>query len=255
MRAKTSTDIYWNDRALSETDLAKVNMPDTVQRDSELKFISRNLWPAARLIEIGCGNGYTTQQLRKYVSHVDGFDFSENMIEQARRVFGQTNNRFIHDDVLDLKIIDDQYDAALCVRVLMNLNDLREQKTALQNIAKLLCSGGRLILIEGFRDGYDTLSAFRQEIGLPQVVPANHNFYSYLDEIMPTINEHFVVEQTWHTGLYDFLTRVVFPCLVGAENATKPGDFHAKVEPIVQAYHTPEMMGFARVRGFVLARR
>jgi 2-polyprenyl-3-methyl-5-hydroxy-6-metoxy-1,4-benzoquinol methylase len=253
--SKSSTDRYWNQRAVTERDPAKINMPDTVQRDFELTFVFKHLWPAARLAEIGCGNGYVTQQLRARVAHVDSFDYAENMIERARMTYGETNNRFFLDNVLDPKNIKGPYDAALCVRVLMKLRDLGEQKIALCNVAQMLRPGGRLILIEGFCDGFDALNSFRKTIGLAPLIPAAHNFYSYLAEILPTINEHFLVEQTWHTGLYDFLTRVVFPQLVGAENATRPGDFHSKIEPIVRANAWPDMARFARVHGFALARR
>jgi ubiquinone/menaquinone biosynthesis C-methylase UbiE len=253
--SKSSTDQYWNLRAVTEPDPAKVSMPDTVQRDLELKFVFKHLWSAARMVEIGCGNGYVSQQLRARVAHVDAFDKSENMIERARRTYGETNNRFLQDSVLDPKNIKPPYDAALCVRVLMNLRNLEEQKIAIRNIARMMRPGGRLILIEGFRDGFDVLSSFRQAIGLPLVVPAAHNFHSYLADVLPEINEHFLVEQTWHTGLYDFLTRVVFPQLVGADNATIPGDFHSKIEPIARANDEPDLARFARVHGFALARR
>ena len=255
MRPKSSTDQYWNDRALTEPELAKVNMPDTVQRDLELKFVFAHLWPTARIVEIGCGNGFVSQQLRTRVAYVDAFDYAENMVERARVTYGETNNRFFQDNLLDPKHTRAPYDMGLCVRTLMNLRNLEEQKVAVQNLANMLRPGGRLILIEGFRDGFEALTSFRQAIGLAPVVPAAHNFHSYLAEIMPTIDEHFLVEQTWHTGLYDFLTRVVFPQVVGAENATEPGDFHSKIEPIVRAYDDPAMVQFARVHGFLLERR
>jgi SAM-dependent methyltransferase len=255
MRPKSSTDKYWNDRAVTEPELARVNMQDTVQRDLELKFVFAHLWPTARLVEVGCGNGFVSQQLRTRVAHVDAFDYAENMVERARETYGETNNRFFHDNLLEPKHTRAPYDIALCVRTLMNLRNLQEQKLAVKNLANMLPSNGRLILIDGFRDGFEVLTSFRQAIGLPPVIPAAHNFHCYVAEIMPTIDEHFLVEQTWNTGLYDFLTRVVFPQLVGAENATKPGDFHSKIEPIVRAYDEPAMARFARVRGFLLSRR
>jgi SAM-dependent methyltransferase len=255
LSSKSSTDEYWNQRAVTEPELAKVNMPDTVQRDLELKFVFDHLWRTARMVEIGCGNGYVSQQLRARVAFVDAFDYAENMVERARTTYGETNNRFFHDTVLDPKHTRGPYDVALCVRVLMNLRGLDEQKTAIRNMASMLRRGGRLILIDGFRDGFDMLTSFRHSIGMPPVIPAAHNFHSRLADIIPTINEHFIIEQTWHTGLYDFLTRIVFPQLVGAENATKPCDFHASIEPIVRANDEPDMARFARVHGFALARR
>jgi len=101
MRAKSPTDEYWNQRALTEQDDAKVNMPDVVQRDHELQFVFHHLRRNARMLEVGCGNGYVTQKFRELASHVDAFDYAENMIERARSTFGETNNRFFLDDVLE----------------------------------------------------------------------------------------------------------------------------------------------------------
>jgi SAM-dependent methyltransferase len=255
VKSKSPADQYWNQRPVTEPDLAKVNMQDTVQRDLELEFVFANLWRSARMVEIGCGNGYVSRQLRERVSFVDAFDYAENMIESARLAYGEANNRFLHDNVLDPKSLQPPYDIALCVRVLMNLRNFEEQKAAICNIAGMLRRGGRLILIEGFRDGFDVLTGFRQSIGLPAVIPASHNFHSSLAEMIPVISEQFLIERTWHTGIYDFLTRIVFPQLVGAENATKPGEFHARIEPIARAYDGPDMAQFARVHGFALTRR
>jgi SAM-dependent methyltransferase len=251
---KSKTDIFWNERSSVESDVARVNISDTVQRDHELQFILKNLNPAMRVLEVGCGNGYVSQQLRSVVAHLDAFDYAENMVESARKTYGEKNNRFFHDSVLSPKNVGRDYDAAICVRVLINLRNLEEQRIAVQNMARVLKPGGRLILIEGYRDGFDALTKARQKIGLSALQPASINFYSYIRELMPELTEHFAVEQTWHTGMFDFLTRIVYPQLVGPENV-EPGEFHAKIEPIVRTNSLPDLINYARLLGFSLIRK
>lgn len=252
---KSTTDQFWNERANSEREIAKVNIADTVQRDHELQFILKNLNNTMKMIEIGCGNGYVSQQLRERVAALDSFDYAENMVAQAKTAYGETNNRFFHDSVLAPANTGNDYDAGLCVRVLINLRDVGEQKLAVRNMAGMLRTGGRLILIEGFKDGFETLSAARRAVGMTDLVPAGINFYSYVRELMPEILEHFVIEQTWHTGMFDFLTRLVYPQLMGADKTHEPGAFHHQIEPIIRANALPELALYARLRGFVLIKK
>ncbi|MDO9414071.1 MAG: class I SAM-dependent methyltransferase [Pseudolabrys sp.] len=255
MSQKSNTDLHWNSRAISESDGAKVNIADTVQRDLELQYIFNHLSPSMRLLEVGCGNGYVTDQLRARVAHVDAFDYAENMVSRGKEVYGETNNRFFVDSVLDPKNARGPYDAALCVRVLINLRDLSEQIRSIRNIHNLLKPGGVLILIEGYKEGFAAISDFRQKIGIEPLKPAAINYYSGLSELMPTIQELFAVADTFHTGLFDFLTRIILPAVAGPGQASGPGQFHAQIEPVVRAYDGREFAQYARLHGFVLTKR
>jgi SAM-dependent methyltransferase len=253
---KSNTDLHWNTRALSEKDDAKVNIGDTVQRDLELDFVFAHLPAGGRVLEVGCGNGYVTQQVRSRVKQVDAFDFAEKMIDRARISYGETNNRFFHGSVLDRTTCETQaYDVAICVRVLINLRNLDEQTAALDNIAHWLKPGGKLILIEGFRDGFDALSRLRADCGMPELRPAAINHYSYLVQMRPAIDRWFDCAEEFHTGMFDFLTRVVYPRLVGPDQVDGAGEFHSKIETVARNYNPPEMQPLARARGFALIRR
>jgi hypothetical protein len=111
-----------------------------------------------------------------------------------------------------------------------------------------------LILVEGFLDGFGRLNELRERCGLNPMKPAAINFYAHVAELEEVIRRHFRIEATWHSGMFDVLTRVVYPLLVGPDRATGPGEFHDKTLPLALALNPAEFEPFARLRGFLLRR-
>ena len=252
---KSSTDQFWNQRAITEADPTKVNIADDVQRQLETAFIMQHLPAGARVLEVGAGNGHLTNILRRQAGFVDAFDYAENMVEQAKRLQGETNNRFFHDSVLAPARVQPPYDAVVCVRVLINLRNLAEQQRAFDHMTKLVTRGGRLILVEGFRDGFDRLNQVREAAGIARLNPAAINFYSPLGPWLEQFTQSFDIAARFNSGTFDFLTRVVYPALVGAEQASGPSDFHQRIEKLAQTFDPEPLQGLARLHGFVLIRR
>jgi SAM-dependent methyltransferase len=252
---KSATDLHWNSRAATVRDDVDVNTMDVFQREVELECLYRHLTPDLRVLEIGCGNGYTTAQLRERVAHVDAFDFSEEMVRRAKETYGERNNRFLHDSVLAPQHLQPPYDAVVCVRVLINLRDLDEQRRALRQIARLVRTDGRLLLLEGFSDGFDALSALRSTVGLEPVEPASINFYSSLGELLPEIERHFEIRETFHLGAYDYLTRVVYPLVVQPESPRHNTVFSERAAQLATAHNPDAFEELSRLRGFVLQPR
>ena len=254
MTSKSGTDLFWNERALTEGDPVKVNIADDVQRRLETAFIMTHLPAGARVLEVGAGNGHLTQTLRQRAGFVDAFDYAENMVEQAKRLHHETNNRFFHDSVLDPKAVQPPYDAVVCVRVLINLRNLEEQHRAFDNLQQLVRPGGRLILVEGFSDGFDRLNQVRQAAGIAALRPASINFYSPLPPWLERFERAFRIDATFNTGTFDFLTRVVYPALVGSDKATGPSEFHERIDALARSFDPEPLKFVARLHGFVLTR-
>jgi SAM-dependent methyltransferase len=253
--AKSSTDIHWNERAVREANAELVNIADVSQRQLETDFLLKHVSNTDRILEVGCGNGFLTNILRKNAAYVDGFDYAENMIDQAKKSYGEKNNRFFHDNVLEPKLWQGPYDAIVCVRVLINLRDFEEQKNALNNMRKALKPGGSLLLVEGYIDGFEELNRLRKKSGIELLAPAKINYYSRLAEMKVFLEQNYEFHDEFHTGCFDFLTRTVYPSLVGAQNATGHSDFHSKILPVVKAFNPEQFSRLARVWGFKLVRQ
>lgn len=255
MTQKSGTDLFWNQRAVTETDPLKVNIADDAQRQLETAFIMAHLPQGARVLEVGAGNGHLTQTLRQRAAFVDAFDYAENMVEQAKQLHQETNNRFFHDSVLKPTAVQPPYDAVVCVRVLINLRNLDEQQQAFDNMAALVATGGRLILVEGFSDGFDRLNQVREAAGMAALRPAAINFYSPLAAWLDRFDRAFRLDATFNTGTFDFLTRVVYPALVGPHKATGPAEFHERIIALASTFDPEPLKPLARLHGFVLIRK
>jgi SAM-dependent methyltransferase len=252
---KTATDEHWNQRAASVADDAEVNLMDIFQRNLEYDHVCKHLAPDMSVLEVGCGNGYSTARFRKLVRHVDAMDYSEKMIQRARESVGETNNSFIVDDIREPRHLRGPYDAVICVRVLINLADLAEQRLAFRNMAAATRTGGLLLLAEGFRDGFAGLSELRLRLGLPPVEPAEINFYSSFSDLADLFDGVFDVESTFHLGCYDFLTRIVYPMIIGADKVRHNTVFSERCEDIARQFNPDQFEPLSRMKGVVLRKR
>ena len=253
---KTSTDKHWNERAQSVERDIEVNLMDIFQRNLEYDEVCRHLAPGMKVLEVGCGNGYSTERFRQIVGWVDAFDYAENMIERARTRIGELNNRFIHDDVLAPKKLSGTYDAVICVRVLINLRDLAAQRLALRNLQDFVNPGGLLILAEGFVEGFTELNALRAKVGLPKLQPAPINVYSRQPDVLGAIRPaDFELVAEFHLGMYDYLTRIVYPLIAGPENVRHNTVFSERSEALARGWNPDSMRELSRLRGFVYRKR
>jgi SAM-dependent methyltransferase len=252
---KTATDIHWNERAASVADDIEVNIMDIFQRDLEYDYVGPYLSSDMRILEVGCGNGFSTERFRELVAHVDAMDYAENMIERARERVGERNNRFILDNILEPTQLEGPYDAVVCVRVLINLADFEQQQRALEAMASLLESGGKLILVEGYVEGFEALSELRNELELGSVTPASINYYSRLSDFMPIVERDFELTDTFHLGAYDYLTRVMYPMVAGPENVKHNTVMSERCVQLARAFNPDCFEPFSRIRGLVLRKR
>ncbi|WP_432633042.1 class I SAM-dependent methyltransferase [Brachyspira sp.] len=114
-----------------------------------LEFIPDN--KEQTILDLGCGTGVLTAQLRDYGSKVIGVDSSENMIDKAKKQFG--NIEFMVCDALDLPF-ENEFDVVFSNAVFHWISD---HDALLSNVKKVLKSHGLLVCEFGANGNISTI--------------------------------------------------------------------------------------------------
>jgi SAM-dependent methyltransferase len=250
----------WDSRARdADTPEDQVTHRDVWQRWLEIALISRCLRPRDRVLDVGCGNGYTTRQIAPLVAEVLGIDYSAEMIERARAAMedaAETRSRlafFVHD-VLELaSSAYGMFDVVISERCLINLSSWDAQKVAIRNLAGVLRPGGLLVLVEGDSAGRSRLNALRERMGLPRMPRVWHNLDFEPETTLAYLGEFFTLQERRDFGTYDLISRVVHPLLV----APVEPRYDAKINEIAArvSLEREDPSGSSRVMFWVLKRR
>jgi ubiquinone/menaquinone biosynthesis C-methylase UbiE len=191
---------------------------DIRTRNLELNAISSYLRDGARVLEVGCGNGFFAKNMiEKFKIELDAFDFSEDLIGFAKQqaVGGARGSvSFGVGDVLKYNN-NSEFDIIYSVRCIQNLVDWEEQKVALKNIIGSIKIGGEYIMNESFDTGLNNLNEARAELDLPRIEEAWHNTFfeeSKTIAYVESLGCRYVDQNAYLSGYY-FGSRVLLPAI------------------------------------------
>jgi demethylmenaquinone methyltransferase/2-methoxy-6-polyprenyl-1,4-benzoquinol methylase len=105
--------------------------------------VSEVVWPGDRVLDACCGTGDLAVEAERRGGRVVGLDFSEPMLERARRKSGAIE--WVQGDALALPFGDAEFDAATVGFGVRNLADL---EGGLRELARVLRPGGKLAVLE-----------------------------------------------------------------------------------------------------------
>lgn len=182
---------FWDGMAKTHGGSDLATAPDHHYRGLEIESVIRAITAMKHdtILDVGCGNGYTTRAIAEKFpdSEIVGVDFSEAMINEARKSANPDNIRFSVADVLSLsrnKSLElEKYDVVVSTRCLINLTNWEEQKIGILEMRKMLNPDGRMILVENLQDGLDNLNHIRAKVGLDPITTRWHNRYLQQDEV------------------------------------------------------------------------
>jgi ubiquinone/menaquinone biosynthesis C-methylase UbiE len=214
------------------------------------------------VLDVGCGPGVA---LRDYAStrriRACGIDYSENMIDAARKNLGETAPDLEVElevaSVTELPYPDGEFDVVTSHRCLMALLEWERQQEALREIHRVLKPGGLLVLMEGTFEGIQRLNQYRQQFGLPEIDPGGRERLLTLKfheaQLLEFTDPLYELLRIKRFGMYYFLTRIVQPLLV----APDPPSYDHRLNEVAKriAEVMPDLEGMGHLAGFVLRKR
>jgi SAM-dependent methyltransferase len=127
-----------------------------------LEVLIRDVSSGARVLDVGCGTGLVARQLVLAGMHVTGIDFSEGMLQIARRECPE--GRFLQMDLANIAEMDEVFDVVCAVAVLLH-RPRAELVATLRVFGEKLTEKGRL---------YVAVKEKRPDRGDEEVVTEDH---------------------------------------------------------------------------------
>jgi SAM-dependent methyltransferase len=200
---------YWNDDNVE-------SMYDKHLLNAEIELIRKHIPEGAKVLDAGCGEAEGTVVYSSVPGTVvHAVDFSETRLQKAReRLEGRTNVTCKQVDFLGSYQLDDDYDVVVSQRFLINLMEWELQQRVLLDLAAMLKPGGRLLMLEGSRQGVDSLNEFRGSMELEPIPVKWHNLFFDDRALVDFMHEHaFQLVAEEGLGTYFLLTRGIRPVL------------------------------------------
>lgn len=211
---------FWDNQAKQFKSSQLATAPDFYYRELEIKSICDYLKNKKTILDIGCGNGYSTFKFAKTFpdSKISGIDYSEEMISYAKKSLKRKKTKnlsFSAGNVLCLsshpELKDKKFDYIVSERCLINLLNWQEQQQSLLEMKKLLNKNGKIILCENTQEGLARLNRLRKKLGLSAISVRWHNYYMPEKKLLDFSAKHFKVSEVKNIGsMYYIISRVVY---------------------------------------------
>lgn len=215
---------FWTQQARIHGQSPAASWSDVSVLDLEVREISSRLADGDRVLDVGCGNGYSTVQFAaaRRVA-IRGIDYVPESIEQANQRLAGLRGKLrgtVEFGVGDLMALDEPptaYDRVVSIRVIINLGSWEAQRVALQACGRAVKPGGLLLLSEATVQGWTRLNAFRAEWNLPAIpMPAFNRYLNEGDVIAEMASGFDLIELVNFASTYFVGTRVLKPLLAEA---------------------------------------
>ena len=199
----------------------RATLGEVAVRKGEIRAISKYLQSGLTIVDLGCGNGYSTiEWAKKHDSRFVGIDYVPEMVDRATESLVQVRFplkgeiQFQVGDVTALTLDDDSFDIAITERCLQNLPSFELQISTIEGISRILRKNGLFLMLECSRPAVVKINRVRAMVGLaPIEVEPWHNLFFDDDELVDSVHKRTrlaLVKVDHFASNYMFFTRL-FP--------------------------------------------
>jgi len=207
-----------------------------------------------RILDVGCGTGFSTLHYAQVCKEIYGVDYSEGMISHAQEFLIDSKNRrevirkycdgiwdlpcgnivFHVGDALDLKFSDGFFDVVISDRLLVNMQTPEMQDRVLVELGRVLKPGGLLFVNEATVQGHARIDSFRVKFGLDTMEKYWHN--CYLNEDLLCSQLYFHVRDVQRFDVYQFLSKIVYTLTIRPEEPDFLSHFNRAAYYLARVY-------------------
>lgn len=192
------------------------SMYDKNLLNREIEIIREQIPANTKVLDAGCGEGEGTLSYSTIPGvFIHAVDFSDTRLRKAaERLNGRENVVLKQVDFLGDYHLDNDYDIIVSQRFLINLTEWELQKTVLADLGAILKLGGKLLMLEGSKQGVEQLNDFRKACALEPLPVKWHNLF-FDEKLLIDFLETQGLKLIDQTGLgtYFLLTRGIRPLL------------------------------------------
>jgi ubiquinone/menaquinone biosynthesis C-methylase UbiE len=226
---------FWDNQAILHKTSHNASWGDSHAIELEIDTISGFLNEGDNVLDVGCGNGYSTiRQLCKNPNHITGIDFSESMIDFAneqKRALSIEKIDFHVGDIRQIQFENETFDVTYTTRVLINLPNWEEQIKGIEECLRVTKQGGKIVLSEAFFEPLVLLNSIRALKNLPPL--EEHDFNRYLKK---TKLEGYLLENNRKFKSIEFSSVYYLGSRFLRELITNPDDFPGYSNPINEIF-------------------
>jgi aspartate racemase len=164
---------------------------DDIEKATLLKVLVPFLNKQGIILELGCGHGRWSRTLSQYVKQIDAYDYSESLIEAAKRLTLQENIKnisFLCSSAENI-VLQKEYDWVVSIALLHYLSDEQYNKV-IRLIRQAVKKGGLAV----FRESFGANRRFELHGYYSEVLSTEyHSIYRTTDELIQEMGFEFSV--------------------------------------------------------------